>query len=84
MKKIFIILNETSGESNWTTKFVREIEADKNKEEFANELAREQYSNFDEELKGGVYLFNGGCNMVEVLKVEEITNEEFNVLKKFI
>lgn len=84
MKKVFIILNETSGESNWTTKFVREIPADKNKEEFAKELAKKQYSNFDEELQDGVYLFNGGCNMVEVLKVEEVTNEEFKVLKKFL
>ena len=84
MKKIFIILNEKSGETDWTTKFVREIPADKNKEEFAKELAREQYSNFDEELQDGVFLFNGGCNMVSVLKVEEITSEEFEVLKKFI
>lgn len=84
MKKVFIILNEKSGESEWTTKFVREIPADKDVDVFAKELAKEQYSDFDEEISDGVYLFNGGCNMTSVLKAEEITNEEFDVLSKFL
>jgi len=84
MKKVFIILDETSGETNWSTHHVAEIPNNQTPLEFATELARNYYADFDEELSKDVFLFNGGCNIVKVLKAEEISDADYKVLIKYI
>jgi len=84
MKNVFIKLDETSGECNWTNCLLQMIPEDKDPREYAEELAGEYYEDLDEEVSEGVYLFNGGCNMLKVLSVDVLTDEEYDVLRRFI
>lgn len=85
VKNTFLVkLIETIGEDNSTHRRFVEIDETEDPREWVNEnLVKTFYEDFDEELREGCCLFNGGCNMITFLSVDRLTTDEYEVLLKF-
>ena len=89
---VFIHIDVTNGEYSYDCKSVHEvtIDANKNKGNQINAFGEDHAKNFysgkgeEDEVGDGIYYFNGGEVATELVRADEITEAEYNVMKKFI
>ena len=91
MKYYFMTIEERNGEQEYIFRHVCGLED--NPETYLDELCQNWYGDMDDEEieeedipqkeDGGYYLL-GGCVFVSPGRIEEITEEEYNVLNKFL
>lgn len=82
-KLIHLCLEVRDGEREYHCHNVHSIPLEKTLEEFSNDYAKSFYSSEAYEEDGGYYHFGGEVH-VSVHSYKEITQEEFDVLKRFL
>lgn len=82
MKHIFIVIELRSGEDEFDQKVVLEIGKRKNVDKFANQYVKEFWGNSTDFGDGWVEYPNGIIGRLK--RVEVISEEDYNVLKRFI
>ncbi len=84
VKFIYVMMNSREGEFSTTVKTVHEVSLDEDINEYADILAKEYYNDENVEDDGKEWLHNSGCIATSILKVEVISNEDYEVLRKYI
>lgn len=82
-KFIFLTVKIQNGEYEYYSSSLHKIGESKDKNQFAEKHAKTFYSNFSHE-DDGTYYFNAGEVATQLYEVKEITENEYNVLSKFI
>jgi hypothetical protein len=82
MKYWYVVIEVSIGEYEYLSKSVHKTSG---KEEFdLNEYAQGFYGDEGEELDEGVYEFDCGCVIASAHTCEEITKQEYEVLRKYL
>ena len=85
MEYWFLSLKINNGEYEFYSRSVHERKADDQKfADYAEEYAYEFYDGCEDEPGCGIYHFNCGEMAVQVYNVQKITEEEYEVLNKFL
>lgn len=83
-RKYYLIrIHEQNGEQEYTFEHLADLHPRANVEKYADNVAKTWYDD-DAEKEGDGYYHVGGEIYVEVKSITEITQEEYNVLKKYL
>jgi len=83
VKYLFIQLQENNSEHSYCHKSVHEVKADVDNDTLANDYASDFYGS-NSVKEDGKYHFFSSSIVIEIEKVEEIEESEFNTLKKYL
>lgn len=90
-KHVFLTLEERNGEREYTHKSVHILNKEENIDEWAEEYAStyligksENEDDGKSEKQDDGYYFNGGQYCVSISLVKEISEEDFNILQKYL
>lgn len=89
MKYIFLEMKIRNGEYEYSSQSVHELPARKSTEKFGRDYAKDFYGGkpfqYNDKIDpDGEWYFNGGEVAVRCKEVQEITKEEYEVLKKYL
>lgn len=88
MNYYFIKIEERNGEQEYTTKLVRQLEKKLSHNELTqwveDNIVKTWYDDDDVEKVDDKFEFFGGCIIVEIGSIEEISEKDFKVLKQYL
>ncbi len=82
-KHLYVNLTIQDGERSYQKKIVTKVDKEAGNTVESHNIARDLYEG-ECEVEDGGYYFLGGQIHVSVLEVKEITEKEFDILKKFL